>query len=186
VKHFMKQNKVKPNMSTLTKIQKKLNSEKGFSLLEILMSATILLIGTTITSQLVSQARHSIDDLETRAAMVDYLDAKFSALSEMVPFPTFIETGGIEKLCNSTCDSTACGNICANFQTDCPQGSGDSALDAIVTNHPNICYVQVKTDHNCSSSPKPDKEKQVCSVATLKKQGGGDLHEALTTHLFRA
>jgi type II secretory pathway pseudopilin PulG len=168
-------------MIELQKREKK-SPEGGFSLLEVMASAVILLLAAGVVSQLLPHPKQKVAELERRSAIVDYLDAKLTSISERTPYPT-----GTEILCNSGCSQTCDSTVCNGFATDCPNPTLQPDLDLlnqIVFAHPTMCYVQVKINHDCDPTNTSPNAKQICANAKWWK-GGTAQNEALTTFLFR-
>ena len=194
-KTFISQNRRKGNMLELWQIKNKLSSKKGFSLLEILAASVILLVVAGIVSQLLQTPNKKIEDLEQRAVVMNYLDAKFTEITETNPYPTTVQ-----RFCSdqSACNNSVCGTSGTNYCTAAFSANGDcdgavfpspNKLSEILQAHPTMCYVQVTVDPTCDpnfSSPGITNAKQICARAKWLKGASGEVqNEFLTTFVYR-
>ena len=174
-------------MLTLSKMTKKLASENGFSLIEILVSCMILLAVFTATYQIMPYPKQRVVELEEKAELVHYLDQKLTAYksgSSLASGTTY---------CNESCVSGCDTSFCDDFNTECGATSG-AVIDPILTNmvnrHKSMCFVKVEVDPTCDPNLINTADaKQVCAIAKWPKNKVGMEHkydyEALTTFVFK-
>lgn len=162
-----------------------IQSRRGFSLLEVLASAMVILSVSATVSHLASHPRAVNKELERKFELVNYMHHKLQDLNQAsTPLPT----AAIRycSACNNTV--TGCSNFCTSqYAAECTSSQIDDNLNAIQTST-NACYVSVLIDPTCDDvgDVTPDiKKSQICAGGLIQRSGGVDEH-ALSTYLFRS
>ncbi len=169
------------------------NSEKGFTLLEVMVSALIVLTMAAVSMQLLLAPKQKVLELEMRAEISRYLNNKIQEVKEMPSFPTS-GTGAadITNYCSpaGSCNANICGSDFCNTQYAAKCATNPAATDdngrlaAIVSQIPSVCFVHVKMNIDCGAQDN-DQATQVCLKAEWPKKGNMFHEEALTAYLVK-
>ena len=181
------------NMLTLLKFTKKMKCEKGFTLMEVLVSGVILAAVAIATYEVLPLPRQRMLELQWRLDVVDYLKKKVDEYKSA----SFLNPGRTEYCSTANlCDPNVCGHACDAYTCPSPNPSlhsvHDSNLDEIIRNHKTMCYVRVILDATNKCAPGNDNSpdaKQICLFAeSPKKQSGagGKNYETFTAFVFKA
>ncbi len=173
----------------MTPIRKNKNSEKGFTLLEVMVSALVVLTAAAISMQLLLAPKEKVVELEMRAEVSRYLNTRIQEVKDMSSFPT---TGIDEQhYCNpgtgtGSCNANICGNICNAYSSKCGSALTDDArLRDMISRIPSMCFVHVEMNFDCGEPVDSSEATQVCIKAEWPKKGSEYYEEALTAFLVK-
>lgn len=164
------------------------NAEKGFTLIEVMVSSLIVLTVAAVSMQLLLTPKDKVLELEMRSEVSRYLNNKLEALKEMPSFPTTGNASADEThYCSpsGSCNAAICGDVCNQYNSKCNGYADDGNLLAdMIARNKAMCFVHVKMNIDCAGEDN-DQATQVCIKAEWPKKGSGFYEEALTAFLVK-
>ncbi len=166
------------------------NSQKGFSLLEVLASSILILIAAGMLSQVIQNPKARLANLEHRASAMDYLDDLFTEVSKITPYPINSQVKCSDP---SICNPFLCGTICTAPYTAGGSCEGTALapnlkLTQLVQQNPMMCQAQATLKWDCDENVTANfggSAAHLCAAVTWGKEGAR-FNEALTTFLYKS